>query len=76
MFAQHRGAAYHCGMQMLGWTLIFTASSLEHLAEREIDADDVADAVLAVTDWLGFGAVDTESGRDGSSSRPWRTVTF
>jgi len=33
-------------MQMLGWTLIFTASSLEHLAEREIDADDVADAVF------------------------------
>ncbi len=33
-------------MQMLGWTLVFTAASLEHLAEREIDADDVADAVF------------------------------
>jgi hypothetical protein len=33
-------------MQMLGWTLVFTASSLEHLAERDIDAYDVADAVF------------------------------
>jgi hypothetical protein len=33
-------------MQMLGWTLVFTAASLEHLAERDIDADDVADAVF------------------------------
>ena len=31
---------------MLGWTLVFTASSLEHLAERDTDADDVADAVF------------------------------
>jgi hypothetical protein len=27
------------------WTLVFTASSLEHLAERNIEAADVADAV-------------------------------
>jgi hypothetical protein len=33
-------------MQKLGWTLVFTAASLEHLAEREIDAEDVADAVF------------------------------
>ena|SRR5579862_3511281 len=33
-------------MQMLGWTLVFTAASLEHLAERDIDADDIADAVF------------------------------
>jgi len=33
-------------MQMLGWRLVFTASSLEHLAERDIDADDVIDAVF------------------------------
>ncbi len=33
-------------MQRLGWTLVFTAASLEHLAERDIDADDVADAVF------------------------------
>jgi hypothetical protein len=33
-------------MQISGWTLVFTATSLEHLAEREIDADDVADAVF------------------------------
>jgi len=33
-------------MQRLRWTLVFTPSTLEHLAEREIDADDVADAVF------------------------------
>lgn len=33
-------------MQMLSWTPVFTASSLEHLAEREVDADDVVDAVF------------------------------
>jgi hypothetical protein len=27
------------------WTLVFTAASLEHLADRDIDATDVADAV-------------------------------
>ncbi len=27
------------------WTLVFTAASLEHLAERNIEAEDVADAV-------------------------------
>ena len=27
------------------WTLVFTAASLEHLAERNIDAVDVVDAV-------------------------------
>jgi hypothetical protein len=27
------------------WTLVFTAASLEHLAERNIEAVDVADAV-------------------------------
>jgi hypothetical protein len=34
-------------MQMLSWTLVFTASNLEHLAERNIEADDVADAVFS-----------------------------
>ena len=33
-------------MQVLGWTLVFTAASLEHLAERDVDADEVADAVF------------------------------
>jgi hypothetical protein len=28
------------------WTLVFTDNSLEHLAERGIDADDVADTVF------------------------------
>ena len=27
------------------WTLVFTAASLEHLAERNVDASDVMDAV-------------------------------
>ena len=30
----------------LYWTLVFTDDSLEHLAERDIDADDIADAVF------------------------------
>jgi hypothetical protein len=34
-------------MQRLGWSLVFTQSSPEHLAERDIDADDVADVVFA-----------------------------
>jgi hypothetical protein len=33
-------------MQALGWTLVFTDASLEHLSERDIGADDVADAVF------------------------------
>jgi hypothetical protein len=39
-------SAYHYGMQKLGWTLVFTADSLDHLAERDIEAEDVADAVF------------------------------
>jgi hypothetical protein len=34
-------------MQRLRWSLVFTQFSLEHLAERDIDADDVADVVFA-----------------------------
>src|SRR5215472_16539915 len=34
-------------MQRLRWILVFMPSTLEHLAEREIDADDVADVVFA-----------------------------
>ena len=33
-------------MQKLRWSLVFTPSSLEHLAERDIDAEDVADVVF------------------------------
>ncbi len=38
--------AYHCGMpgSRVYWTLVFTAASLEHLAERGIHAMDVTDA--------------------------------
>jgi len=31
---------------VLHWTLVFTPSSLEHLAERDIAAEEVADAVF------------------------------
>jgi hypothetical protein len=39
--------AYHFGMPRarVYWTLVFTAAGLEHLAERNIGAADVADAV-------------------------------
>jgi uncharacterized DUF497 family protein len=39
--------AYHPGMPggQFHWTLVFTAASLEHLAERNIEASDVVDAV-------------------------------
>ena len=30
----------------LHWTLVFTAASLDHLAERNIEAEDVADVVF------------------------------
>ena len=40
--------AYHLGMPgaRLHWTLVFTRASLEHLAERGIEADQVAEAVF------------------------------
>ena len=31
---------------VLHWTLVFTEASLEHLAERNIDAEDVAEVVF------------------------------
>ncbi len=39
--------AYHRGMPgaRVHWTLVFTAASLEHLADRNIEAADVVDAV-------------------------------
>jgi len=39
--------AYHCGMRGASayWTLVFTAASLEHLAERNVEAADVTGAV-------------------------------
>ena len=39
--------AYHSGMPgaRVHWTLVFTAASLEHLAERQIEAADVVEAV-------------------------------
>lgn len=40
-------SVYHYGMpgSRVYWTLVFTAASLEHLAERNIEAADVADAL-------------------------------
>jgi hypothetical protein len=55
-------------MQTLGWTLVFTAASLEHLAEREIDAEDVADAVFG-----GHGLARVRRGGRGSRTR-WFVV--
>jgi hypothetical protein len=55
-------------MQMLGWTLVFTASSLEHLAEREIDAGDVADAVFG-----RYGLARVRRGGRGARTR-WFVV--
>jgi len=55
-------------MQMLGWTLVFTTASLEHLAERDIDADDVADAVFG-----RYGLARVRRGGRGSGTR-WFVV--
>jgi len=55
-------------MQMTGWTLVFTAASLEHLAERDIDADDVADAVFG-----RHGPARVRRGGRGSRTR-WFVV--
>ncbi len=43
----HDLSAYHYGMPgaRVYWTLVFTTASLEHLAERNVEAKDVADAV-------------------------------
>ncbi len=43
-----RKNVYHLGMpNVLHWTLVFTAASLEHLAKRDIAAEEVADAVFS-----------------------------
>jgi hypothetical protein len=55
-------------MQALGWTLVFTAASLEHLAERDIDADDVANAVFG-----RHGLARVRRGGRGSRTR-WFVV--
>jgi hypothetical protein len=53
---------------MLSWTLVFTASSLEHLAEREIDGGDVADAVFG-----RYGLARVRRGGRGARTR-WFVV--
>jgi hypothetical protein len=52
----------------LYWTLVFTDDSLEHLAERGIDADDIADAVFG-----RHGPVRVRRGGRGKSER-WFVV--
>jgi hypothetical protein len=52
----------------LYWTLVFTDDSLEHLGERGIDAEDVADAVFG-----RFGPVRVRHGGRGKSER-WFVV--
>jgi len=45
--ALRQKGAYLLGMpNVLHWTLVFTPSSLEHLADRDIAVEDVADAVF------------------------------
>jgi hypothetical protein len=51
-------------MQKLRWTLVFTSSSVEHLAERDIDADDVADVVFG-----RYGPVRVRRGGRGERTR-------
>jgi hypothetical protein len=55
-------------MQKLGWTLVFTADSLDHLAERDIEAEDVADAVFG-----RYGLARVRRGGRGASTR-WFVV--
>jgi len=52
----------------LYWTLVFTDDSLEHLAERGIDADHIADAVFGK-----HGPVRVRRGGRGQSER-WFVV--
>jgi hypothetical protein len=51
-------------MQRLRWSLVFTPSSLEHLAERDIDADDVADVVFG-----RYGSARIRRGGRGERTR-------
>jgi len=60
-----RKVVYHFGMQgQLHWLLVFTTDSLEHLEERDIDADDVADAVFG-----RFGTVRVRRAGTGVRTR-------
>ena len=56
-------------MQVLRWTLVFTAANLEHLAERDIEAEDVADAVFG-----RYGLARVRTGGRGTRTR-WFVVT-
>jgi len=52
----------------LHWTLVFTAASLDHLAERSIDAEDIADAVFG-----RYGLARLRKGGRGQQTR-WFVV--
>src|SRR5262249_40790822 len=57
-------------LNVLHWTLVFTAASLEHLADRDIKADDVADAVFG-----HYGTVRVRKGGRGRYTR-WFVVAL
>ena len=60
---------YHFGMpNVLYWTLVFTAASIEHLAQRNIEAEDVADAVFGY-----YGTARVRKGGRGQRTR-WFVV--
>jgi hypothetical protein len=64
-----RQIAYHSEMpNVLHWTLVFTAASLAHLADRDLEADDVADAVFG-----RYGAARVRKGGRGRHTR-WFVV--
>ncbi len=56
---------------VLRWSLVFTPSNLEHFAERNIDADDVAEPFLAATARPGSGAAVEENTLAGSLWPLW-----
>jgi hypothetical protein len=49
---------------VLRWTLVFTAASLEHLADRNIDADDIAEALFGQ-----YGVARVRTGGRGQRQR-------
>jgi hypothetical protein len=55
-------------LNALHWTLVFTAASLDHLAERSIDAEDIADAVFG-----RYGLARFRKGGRGQQTR-WFVV--
>ncbi len=55
--------------QTLHWSLVFTEASLEHLADRDIEAEDVADAVFGQ-----YGPAWVRKGGRGARTR-WVVIS-